>query len=65
MKGKNGFFLGTITGALGLAAAAVAINRGGHNVVDELDSRIPNPLFKKTKITPVTKSETPVEPVVS
>lgn len=57
MKGRTGFALGAITALLAASAAAVALNRHGKNVVDELDSRIPNPLFKKTEV----KAETSVD----
>lgn len=49
MKGKTGFVIGTITALLAAGAGAVALNRKGYNIVDEIDSRIPNPLFKKSE----------------
>jgi hypothetical protein len=64
MKGKTGFALGIITTLLAAGAGAVALNRSGHNIVDELDSRIPNPLFPKKEISAEKSEEVKEEPVV-
>ena len=48
MKNKTAFALGAAVAALGAAAGSVAAKRlRGVNVVDEMDARIPTPLFPK------------------
>ena len=48
MKNKTAFALGGLVTALGVAAGSVAVKRlRGVNVVDEMDARIPTPLFPK------------------